>query len=284
VTHRQALAAFLSGATEGGPGDAALDHIAGCYDCWRAVRDVHVAATGTVPRDDERMAELLGCDELLDDLLEAAVQPADAIARRAPRLARHLAECPSCTEHLNELRLFRADVASGEIPGLASLLAWQDRRDASGAAVRRLVGTIRAGVRRGVAFLVELPAACAALPALQVEPVRGPAPDDVASDQVQQGLRVDLPDAGGTLEVTVHSYDEAHVGLRVRLDASPARACTIRLRARDDLGSGLVAAEPVEAGRAVEIPAVPFGDYTLEIWDGALAEMSEIALSVGPED
>src|SRR5262249_53513721 len=114
MTHRNAIALLLgvsSGDFDRTSLDAALDHVATCFDCWRVVREV-ASASGAVAAD--RLARIdasFGCERTREGIFTLAeVSPAD-LRSRFPEPADHVAGCRSCAELLDDLRLFSSDVA-----------------------------------------------------------------------------------------------------------------------------------------------------------------------------
>lgn len=282
MTHTETmavLAALLSPEPETSPvgageREAALAHVARCSDCWTSLASLLEIASGALPSETARMAELYGCDRVQPDLYRLVGLDRVGVERAHPGAARHLGWCLACRGRLAELEAVERELAPPR---------WVEVVTRSGEAVREAVGRLVVRVGRATAGLAAVPDGFLVLaPALAPVPVRGTAEPLDTATLVGQSARFGLGDTGVTAELGVESEDDARVGLSLRLTSAVAEAVSVHVREMRPDGDRLVARHTLRSADPVVVHGLWPGSFLLELHRPEDRERYRVRVDIDP--
>ncbi len=233
---------------------SATAHIAGCRDCL-ALLDTALSLMSNQPAGlSARAADLLTCEECRAQLPEYAETDMARAPGRYPRVARHLATCAVCLEHLTLLREWTAL----PFPEPSSAPLWQN----IGALSRRIAGAIPILLNQGAVRFGQL-AAGLQVAQFAAVPVRG------SSAPALTGLHLDDPPNQVSIEIRLASQTQLAVRLNFtgpRPSGEPGRVIVARqaqLLQRMPLQAGAEAKLPLQPGQL--LIRIEFGEKSWEI-------------------
>jgi len=276
VTHSEAINTLLaalgaereSAKHSAGEYDAAETHVLSCSACWSVVCQMYERVTQREVPSGLGAQQQFACDAVGDDLWTVVGLSATEVQSADPQLAKHLAGCQPCREHLTLLTEVEAEAARGDYgpsivtlaEGAASVAAkWRSVVDAAGNQLREAIGGIVVRVRDELASFQDIPAWFTPVPVVAgarskraaTAGVRPRKKQSVVEPVVECPTEVQFPvgDTGMIALISVRPIRRNFVQLSLLLTAAPGASASVELKS---ISGGKVRTRQLETLRAGE--------------------------------